>query len=455
MATLNFNSGNNYIIPTENNMTYRGQQGDDVYIISKATEDNAIIKIIDTEGSNVIQLVDGITISASLFTKNAARLTLSDGTELTINGADKFSYETSGNSTSGDIGASRVYSDFVKGMGLTEGPPSSGSENGNSDITIKDSFGWVGTKYFGSDGNDDITLDKNQNNDVKTGKGNDIIRDSLATDIIDAGAGADTVYISYATLNPNTSVSIDGGSETSDFDWIICDLSANSEKDFTLCRTAFVNFEGYDFTDNEIQTIVLDSDDFVTINNQILKIAGDSNDKVQIPEGASLARTEGSYNYYSLNNNEIGIADDITVSSTSSSSTSSNSSSYTVVNISVSADETIFASSNAEDFRYEVDTEGVSKEGAYTVTINDFDKANDKLTIVLVGATSNLTTQEFDALEDVEVTSDGISGTQIFFAPDSSAQSGKLVLPNIEEAFSDTWTANTYTVEIIADVNLV
>ena len=33
MASLNFNSGNNYIIPTENNMTYRGLEGDDVYII--------------------------------------------------------------------------------------------------------------------------------------------------------------------------------------------------------------------------------------------------------------------------------------------------------------------------------------------------------------------------------------------------------------------------------------
>ena len=67
MATLNFNSGNNYIIPTENNMTYRGQQGDDIYIISKATEDNAVIKIIDTEGSNTIQLIDGLTIANSLF----------------------------------------------------------------------------------------------------------------------------------------------------------------------------------------------------------------------------------------------------------------------------------------------------------------------------------------------------------------------------------------------------
>ena len=74
--------------------------------------------------------------------------------------------------------------------------------------------------------------------------------------------------------------------------------------------------------------------------------------------------------------------------------------------------------------------------------------------MVIVNGSSNLTTQEFDQLTNVEVTSDGISGTQILFAPDSNSQSGKLVLPNIEESFDTDWTATTYTVEIIADSNL-
>ena len=50
MATLNFNSGKNFIIPTENDMTYRGLGGDDVYIISKDIQSNTKIQIIDTEG---------------------------------------------------------------------------------------------------------------------------------------------------------------------------------------------------------------------------------------------------------------------------------------------------------------------------------------------------------------------------------------------------------------------
>tara|TARA_B100000161_G_scaffold139531_2_gene99016 strand:+ start:6368 stop:8305 length:1938 start_codon:yes stop_codon:yes gene_type:complete len=128
--------------------------------------------------------------------------------------------------------------------------------------------------------------------------------------------------------------------------------------------------------------------------------------------------------------------------------------SYTVVNISATEDTTVTATSAAEEFRYEVSEAGVSEEGAFTVTIDGFDAATDKLTLVVVNGSSNLTTQEFDQLTNVEVTSDGISGTQILFAPDSNSQSGKLVLPNIEESFDTDWTATTYTVEIIADSNL-
>ena len=283
MATLNFNSGKNFIIPTENDMTYRGLGGDDVYIISKAIDSNTKIQIIDTEGSNIIQLIDGLTIANSLFTKNATRLTLSNGSEITINGADKFTFETSGNSTTGDIGQKWTYSEFVTGMGILEGPPTSGSKNGTNNLLINNNF--------------------------------------------------------------------------------------------------------------------------------------------EVPE------------------------------ETSNDDTSSNE--YTIVNIDVSSNTTITATSSSEDFRYEVGTDGVSKEGPYDVVIDGFDKANDKLTLVLVGGNSNLTTKEFDNIENIDVTSNGISGTQIYFAPDSSKDSGTLTLPNVEELITDGWIATTYTVEIIADINLV
>ena len=175
------------------------------------------------------------------------------------------------------------------------------------------SWSTVIENYIGSDGSDDVTLNTSVVNTINTGAGDDVIRNVLATDIVNAGAGSDTVYISYTNLDPNISVSIDGGSETSDFDWIICDLAPNSEKDFTLCRTAFVNFEGYDFTDGEKQTITLDSDDFVTVNSQTLKIKGDSNDEISLPQDAVQTNSDDLYLYYTLNDVEIGISTDLMI----------------------------------------------------------------------------------------------------------------------------------------------
>ena len=115
----------------------------------------------------------------------------------------------------------------------------------------------------------------------------------------------------------------------------------------------------------------------------------------------------------------------------------------------------IKATSLPEDFRYEVGVDGISKEGAYDVTIEDFSKADDKLTLILVGGSVNLSTKEFDAIENVDIISNGISGTEIYFAPDSNKDSATLKIPNVEELITDGWVATTYSVEIIADINLI
>ena len=139
-GTLNFNEGDNIIIPSENGVTYRGLGGNDAYIIStNTTEANSKIEIIDSAGNNVIQLINGLIISRSLFTSDAMRLTLSDGSVVTINGADKFTFELSGNLTDGSSGNKKTFSEFAKYMGL-ESLPSSGSDEGNKNVTIQSSL---------------------------------------------------------------------------------------------------------------------------------------------------------------------------------------------------------------------------------------------------------------------------------------------------------------------------
>ena len=134
--TLNFNDGNNIIVLDNHNTTFRGLAGDDVYIISQKTVNkDAKIEIIDTNGNNIIQLVENLKITKSLFTSDATRLTLENGSVITINGADKFTFELSGNVTTGTQGTEKTFEEFAKFMGI-DALPISGTKNGTDNITI-------------------------------------------------------------------------------------------------------------------------------------------------------------------------------------------------------------------------------------------------------------------------------------------------------------------------------
>jgi predicted GH43/DUF377 family glycosyl hydrolase len=81
--------GNDFFLPSAGN-NYLGGGGNDTYVISPHTLSGAVTaKITDTEGNNIIQLVDGMTISASSFYGNAAQLTLASGAIVQILGASR------------------------------------------------------------------------------------------------------------------------------------------------------------------------------------------------------------------------------------------------------------------------------------------------------------------------------------------------------------------------------
>ena len=111
--TINFSSANDIIVPTNNNETYRGLDGDDVYIISNAIPNNSLITIIDTNGQNIIQLTNGLEISSSRFSQDSGRIELSNGASITINGADKFLFEIGGNLTAGINVDQKNYYEFI------------------------------------------------------------------------------------------------------------------------------------------------------------------------------------------------------------------------------------------------------------------------------------------------------------------------------------------------------
>ena len=136
-GTLNFNSGDNIIILDGKGKNYRGLSGDDNYFVSQLLPKNTKVSITDTEGTNTIQIPTNTYIDKTLFTKNAARLTLQDGREITINSADKFSYNVGGNKTDGTAGMDLTFPEFALVFGISDVLNSSGAQTGTiSDLYI-------------------------------------------------------------------------------------------------------------------------------------------------------------------------------------------------------------------------------------------------------------------------------------------------------------------------------
>lgn len=139
MAFVSGSSSDDIIIPTANGGSYRGGQGNDTYIIGKATvPSGSTIEIVDTEGVNTIQLADGLSIASTIFTPTAVQLTLSNGAKVQIAGANTFKYDIGANTVAGDTTGSlqQSFTDFATALGTTV--PTSGQNVGGT-FTVPDS----------------------------------------------------------------------------------------------------------------------------------------------------------------------------------------------------------------------------------------------------------------------------------------------------------------------------
>ena len=137
MTTQNYSESNDIIVPTNDQFTYRGLDGDDTYIL--VSKNNISIDIVDTDGSNIIQFPEWSKIKTISFTSDAVRITCDDMTVFTINGADKFSYDIGGNKTNNEIGKVSTFSEFAALFGLEI--PVSGQVSAEDDkIVYNDKF---------------------------------------------------------------------------------------------------------------------------------------------------------------------------------------------------------------------------------------------------------------------------------------------------------------------------
>ena len=129
-GTLNFSSGNNIIVADGQAKTLRGLDGDDTYFISNLLPKNSTIEVIDTSGSNTIQIAANTKVVKTLWTKDATRLTFEDDKVITINGANNFTFNMGGNVTNGTDGVDLTFTEFALSFGIDDVLNLSGSDTG-------------------------------------------------------------------------------------------------------------------------------------------------------------------------------------------------------------------------------------------------------------------------------------------------------------------------------------
>ena len=218
MATINYSTGSDIIVPSNNGTTYRGLEGNDTYIISNAIAADAKVTIVDTSGADTIQLVDGLSITSSKFANDSVQMTLSNGAVVTVNNADKFTFEVGGNETAGVTGSSNTYSELASAMGVSSLPTGSTISDGSagtvsgtalsqpigyslsasgSSVAEGSSLTYTVTASTSSDS--DVTLTYNvigDNNNGKVEKATGVDLDSLSgTVTINAGSTSATFTI--------------------------------------------------------------------------------------------------------------------------------------------------------------------------------------------------------------------------------------------------------------------
>ena len=111
MTTQNYATLDDIVVPTNDKFTYRGLGGDDTYILLSSSNIN--VDIVDTEGTNTIQLPEWSKIKSIAFTSDAVRITCDNMAVFTINGADKFNFDVGGNKTSNSLGEVSSFTEFA------------------------------------------------------------------------------------------------------------------------------------------------------------------------------------------------------------------------------------------------------------------------------------------------------------------------------------------------------
>lgn len=145
-------SGNDTLIVQRGIMS--GGSGDDTFIISGAqVDEDATITLSDSQGSNAIQFIDGLSVTGSVLASDTLQLTLSNGAVVTLLEASAFSFEVGGDPLQGTAGVTQAYETFATSTLGHESVPGSDDDA----VEVTDTVTISSDSADTTDGGDDTT----------------------------------------------------------------------------------------------------------------------------------------------------------------------------------------------------------------------------------------------------------------------------------------------------------
>ena len=396
--------GIDYLIPAAGN-SYLGGKGDDIYIISSSTLSGTVTaSITDSEGANIIQLVDGLSIVSSLFLANALQLTLSTGAVVQVLGASSFTFQIGANLIAGDASTSLTYAQFVAALGATL-PTGSGSVAGTPNFLVPTLFTQAPPITPVASGNA-LTVAGTLGNDFMVlAGGNNYL----------GGAGSDTYLVGGNTLSGAVTASItdtEGNNviQLVDGTVIASSLFLNDALQLTLSTGAKIQVLGSSKFQFQVGANAAAGDTAPTLT--FAQFAAQLGGSVPAVGGSAV---NGTANF--------------TVPTGSGSG-------FTVVNLGVN---NVTATSAAEEFRFDFQIVNgrATTAGDGAVTITGFDVTKDKLVFVNTSNSTVYTEAQFKVLPGVVLSESPFNlSTTIVFDPAAGVIGGVTLTGVVDAALN-------------------
>lgn len=132
-----FTTGNDInILQATDTAVVGAYEGNDTYVLSgDLVGTGQQITISDTLGSNVLRLVNGVSIRSSIVTSSIVQLTLSNNAVVKILGANAFRFEFGGDILTGSNASKQTFTEFVTQTLGVASVPATGTATGGA-VTI-------------------------------------------------------------------------------------------------------------------------------------------------------------------------------------------------------------------------------------------------------------------------------------------------------------------------------